>query len=439
MMRLGILARVVLILGLAFFVIQSIAFGVYYLTRDSRPGELMTRAPDRIVALVELFDNAPPDMRAPALNAINAPDLSARIVSGLEERDAEGRPMPRAENLIASRFEAAGLDDRALQVFLVPTGLLGSRGAVQVYAELASGEFLSLTLSDRITVRLLGVPVGFLFGLAGLIVAGAALFAIAKQVRPLIDLANTVDEVGRRQTVIPLKERGAREIRQLIAAVNAMQHRIDQLIRGRTQMLAAISHDLGTYLTRLRLRVEMLPAGPARESVVADVESMRLLLDETLDFALAATSVIDDAGCDLATVLEGWQNAPDSAGRLTIRQPKATVHVALSQTAMARVIGNLIANALRYADSAEVTIERAGAEAVIHVRDNGPGIPADARERVFEPFYRLENSRNRESGGTGLGLTIVKQIIEAGNGTIALDDAAGGGLWVTVTVPALKR
>jgi two-component system, OmpR family, osmolarity sensor histidine kinase EnvZ len=231
-------------------------------------------------------------------------------------------------------------------------------------------------------------------------------------------------------------ERGAREVRALIVAFNHMQSRIADLVRGRTFMLAAISHDLRTYLTRLRLRVEMVTDADVRERATRDVEDMNALLEDALAFARTSFNGAARESVDVVGVvrLECAERAA-TGGAVRATLPPHGLTVAGERAALARVVGNLIDNALKYGREADVRVV-AGASAVeIMVDDDGPGVPADERERIFEPFLRLDPSRNRERGGAGLGLAIARQLIQRYGGAIAVEDRPGGGARFRVSLP----
>jgi signal transduction histidine kinase len=208
------------------------------------------------------------------------------------------------------------------------------------------------------------------------------------------------------------------------------------LVNNRTLILGAISHDLRTYLTRFRLRMELMPDTPHRERAIADVEAMQRLVEEALGFA---RSTVVSAGKDI-TDLDGTVRAlvaerQDAQGLVSFSPLGRELGVTIPQTALARVVDNLIDNALRYGACADVSIERRGDHAAIIIGDRGPGIPMERRKDVLEPFIRLEESRNRDLGGSGLGLTIVRQILDTHNGALCLEDRNGGGLDAIILLP----
>jgi two-component system, OmpR family, osmolarity sensor histidine kinase EnvZ len=222
----------------------------------------------------------------------------------------------------------------------------------------------------------------------------------------------------------------------LIGAFNRMQSRIAELVRGRAFMLAAISHDLRTYLTRLRLRVEMMPDADLRERAARDVEDMNALLEDALVFARTSFSGSRREAVDLVgTVRHECAERAATGGAVRAELPPERVIVAGERAALARVVGNLIDNALKYGGEAEVSLSAGTGAAEIMVDDRGPGVPAGDRQRIFEPFLRLDPSRNRERGGAGLGLAISRHLVESHGGAIGVEDRPGGGARFRVSLP----
>jgi len=253
--------------------------------------------------------------------------------------------------------------------------------------------------------------------------------------RPLSDLARAADSLGREAHPAPqLAERGARELRDAARAFNTMQDRLHRYLDSRTRVLAAMSHDLKTPLTRLRLQVEALDNPPMQERIGRELDEMESMVRE----ALALFRGLDDgepaAAVDVNALLEKIREEfRDLGGTVTITGQALRPLVGKPQ-ALKRCLTNLIANAVKFGTRAEVLIAD-GADLVIRVRDHGPGIPEEELERVFEPFYRLESSRNRDSGGTGLGLTIARDLAQAHGGSLLLANLAGGGLEATLRLP----
>lgn len=438
-MRLGLLARIILIVAVALFVIQLLALVFYFGAGEGRHplAEGSPSLPGRIASLVLLVDEMPLSLRPSLLEAVSEGGRTAAIIPALPDGLTHKTELVRVERAIHAALASRGMDAREVRVRLEEHSDSGRGGTLSVYVALAEGGYLWLDVQDRVTIRLLGVPIGFFAGLFGVAVALVALVAVAREMRPITRLAREVDRVGEGMDPIAISERGAPELRTLIRAVNAMQERIAALVRNRTLALGAISHDLRTYLTRLRLRVEMMPEGRHRAGAIADVEAMQALVEDTLDFAQDAFAPTEPACADLAAALRLCANEQED-GQVVLHIPDGPVWVAVGDKALGRIIANLVCNALRYGAHAIAGIEREGPLAILVVEDDGPGIPLEERERVFEPFHRLEASRNRESGGTGLGLTIVRRLVERHGGSIMLGVSSAGGLSVRVALPCAE-
>ncbi len=448
MARLGLVGRIMLIVTAALVAIQLAALAASYGERDGWFGTGRgVPVVGSVVALARLLDPLTPAERTLALAAAEAGGLTAAILDAPPVDADEAYELRRVRGLLERGLAAEGLGGRLARVDLVPDDeddpiargplrrLIGRH--VRVVVGLADGRYLAVGFADRLTLRLFGLPLGFFAGLLGLGVAALAVAAVAREMRPLSRLARRVETIGTTTEPLPLERTGAREVRALIEAINRMQARIAGLVDGRTLMLGAISHDLRTYLTRLRLRGEMMPQGTLRDGVMRDVEAMRDLVEDTLLFAKASLEP-DRSPTDAAAVAAEIVEARRAAGAAAaLDAPDGPVPVPLGRPALTRVLDNLVDNALAYGGEASVRIIRAAdGAALLTVADRGPGIPAAERERVFEPFFRLEGSRSREHGGTGLGLTIVRQLVAAAGGGVTLDERPGGGLLAAVRFPA---
>lgn len=435
-MRLGLLARIILIVAVALFAIQLLALFFYFGAGEGRRtlGEGSPSLPRQVASLVRLVDEVPAGLRPALLEAFSENGRTATIIPALPDDLIRTNGLIRIERSIRTALALRGAEGRKVWARLDGRSESGRGDTLSVYVELADGSYLWLDVEDRVTIRLLGVPIGFFAGLFGVVVALAALVAVAREMRPITRLARGVDRVGEGIDPVAIPERGAPELRKLIRAVNAMQERIAALVRNRTLTLGAISHDLRTYLTRLRLRVEMMPESRHRAGAIADVEAMQALVADTLDFAQDSFVPTEPARADLAAALRRYA-AEQNDVRIVLDVPDRPVLVTMGDKALGRVVANLVGNALRYGERAFAGIETGGTRAVLVIEDEGPGIPAEERERVFEPFHRLEASRNRDSGGTGLGLTIVRRLVERHGGSIELGTSRRGGLAVRVALP----
>jgi len=268
-----------------------------------------------------------------------------------------------------------------------------------------------------------------------LCVAALAYLVTRMAVRPLKLLAKAAKDLGNDINHPPVVLSGAAEIRQASAAFNAMQARIRQHIMQRTQMLAAITHDLQTPLTRLRLRLEKVQDGELQQRLIDDLSAMQQMVREGLDLARSMDASETMQALDLDSLLDSVCSDATDSGQPVELRGRANMALMGRPLDMRRCLVNLIDNAVKYGHYAHVTVERIAGAARIVIRDGGPGIAKDQMAHVFEPFYRIESSRSRESGGTGLGLTIARNIAEQHGATVELTNHAAGGLEVTLVLP----
>ncbi len=261
------------------------------------------------------------------------------------------------------------------------------------------------------------------------------LAATRRYTRVLPELADAAERIGRTAEPKALESKGPRELRRLIAAFNTMQARVDRLLTERNTMLGALSHDVRTVVTRLGLRLESLPESEARTACERDIAEITALLEDSLDYARneASGEAMEqvDLHSLLATLADDWA---DQGADVTFAGEEPLV-IAAEPAGLRRALQNLIENAVRYGGAAKVTLLREGlSEVRVEIADPGEGIAAGQEERAMAPFERLETSRNRHTGGAGLGLAIARRIIERHRGSLAFSRDAEG-FRVSVTLP----
>jgi signal transduction histidine kinase len=261
------------------------------------------------------------------------------------------------------------------------------------------------------------------------------LYVAARNItRPLSELARAAHSVGRDARPERLQERGARELRDAARAFNTMQDRLRRYLDSRTRVLAAMSHDLKTPLTRLRLQVETLDNPPMQERIGRELSEMEAMVREALTLFRGIEDGEPPAPLDLNALLEKVREEFTDMGQQVSLAGRTAQPLTAKPQALKRCLTNLVANATHFGARADIVLED-GPVVAIRVRDGGPGIPAQELERVFEPFYRLESSRNRDSGGTGLGLSIARDIAQAHGGSLTLSNLPGGGLEAALLLP----
>ncbi len=252
--------------------------------------------------------------------------------------------------------------------------------------------------------------------------------------RPLSLLSKAADALGRQPNRAPISETGPYEVRQAAAAFNQMQQRLNEHVRDRTRILAAITHDILTPITRLRLRAEQVDDEPLRSRIQSDLDAMQALAREGLHYARSLDAPPRLQNLDLSALIDSLcADAQDMGWRVT-RHDNNSAHCVADIMGLRRAFWNLIENGIKFGDQVDITLQSSPTHIDITIRDHGAGLPEHELEKVFEPFYRVEDSRNRETGGTGLGLAIARNLLNAQAGRITLANAADGGLIARVSL-----
>lgn len=251
--------------------------------------------------------------------------------------------------------------------------------------------------------------------------------------RPLARLERAADAIGRGAQSVGLKEEGARELRGATRAFNAMQDRLRRYLDSRTRVLAAISHDLRTPLTRLRLRVESIEDESLRARCTADLDEMASMVSAALGMFRGLNDEEAAAPVDMNELVSGLAGEFIELGGEVAVEGSAAPYVG-KRLALKRCLGNLVLNAIQYGQRATIRVED-GETLIVRVIDAGEGIPPEMLDQVFEPFFRLESSRSRDTGGTGLGLSIARDIALAHGGALTLRNRAEGGLEAVLELP----
>jgi signal transduction histidine kinase len=257
--------------------------------------------------------------------------------------------------------------------------------------------------------------------------------------RPLSAFADAAKRFYGGAEAAPVPETGPTEVRALAAAFNDMQRRIRRLVDDRTQALAAVSHDLKTPITRLRFRIEEFGDPAQRAAIAADLDEMERMIDQTLAFLRGDRSDEELRAVDVVAILETIADDLTDAGGEATLSGAASAVVLGRHLALKRALSNLVQNAVRYGERVRIAVETRAEAVAITIADDGPGIPPERMAEAFEPFVRLESSRNPATGGTGLGLTIAKAIVDGHGGSISLANGAGGGLVATLLLPKAGR
>ena len=341
-------------------------------------------------------------------------------------------PPSTVQNRILDRTLTKALSERLSQPFQIYTANLGE--AMAILVQMDDGVLTVTTLRERVTSTTTFIFILWM-AVVSLVLLAVAILFLRNQVKPIRNLAIAAEAFGKGRDAEEFKAWGATEVRQAAHAFQDMRARIQRHMAQRTEMLAGVSHDLRTPLTRMRLQLEMLPQDKEVGDLLADVVEMEAMVEGYLAFARNQDPEVA-VETDLPQLLEQVvANARRTGADINLLADD-DILVPLHPNAFTRCITNLVDNARRYATHVVISAKRVGAMIEITVDDDGPGIPPDKRDEVFHPFRRLEESRNPESGGSGLGLAIARDLIRSHGGEITLSDAPAGGLRALLRLPA---
>ena len=416
-------------------------------------------AAQRVANLSRLVDEAPVDWRSRIVQALNDPTFHVSLSAQPPEQlptDADG-PARAIEDYVLQQLPDRPDREVRAAVFQPPPldrrhypGPMGGMGGMmhdmmgpdfgvwrglQVSVKLSDGQWLSFA-----TTLPHGAPAvswQFMISLAvmGVIVLAVSAWAVRRLTAPLGLLSAAADRLGRDVAAEALAEAGTIEMQRAARAFNRMQDRLRRLIESRTQMLAALSHDLRTPLTLLRLRTEEVADADEREKMLATIGEMDEMIGTTLAFARDEVRAEPRRRVDVAALLASVADDMADAGLPVTMQPAPQLNYDCQPAALKRAITNLLDNAVKYGKRADASINAVAKAIEIIIDDDGPGISDQELSRVFQPFYRVEASRSRNTGGTGLGLSIAQSIVQAHGGELTLANRPGGGLRACIRLP----
>jgi signal transduction histidine kinase len=419
-------ARLALILCVGLALAQVFSFALTMAERDDATANMMTNYISREVAIsVALLDHLPAAEREAWL-----PQLARRSYHFILGPGTLGEAPDASRSKNVAAAISAGLSDHYV---LTTNAVPGDGEHLQIHLRLSDGSPLTIDYRPPSALPLSGwLPVVLVAQL--IVLAVCCWFAVRVATRPLNELARVADALGPDLKAERLEEEGPSEVARAARAFNAMQERISAHVAERMQILAAISHDLQTPITRMRLRVDQMEdeADQALGSKLAqDLREMEQLVKEGVAYARTLHGTGEaPRRVDLDALLDSLVCDYVDAGSPVTFERRLPVAIVTRVQALRRIVGNLVDNALKYGSTAsiEVSAQPQDKTVTISVLDSGPGIPGEALEKVFEPFYRLETSRNRGTGGTGLGLAISRQLAVAMGAQLTLRNRPEGGL-----------
>ncbi|HET8745822.1 MAG TPA: ATP-binding protein [Ramlibacter sp.] len=450
----SLFGRLLLVLAGGLLVAQLLSAAINLAERD----RLLVAAggmqqAQRIADVVKLLDSLGPAERARIASVLNVPPLVLTLQPAATP--AESAEAPRA--LVFTAFLRASLGgEREVRVEagapwaggpdfgpghhhrMMMGGRPGAPGpALRTQVQLRDGSWARFDTQLRPASQTPPWRLALALAVLLLAVLGLSYVAVRWVTRPLHVLAEAADALGRDIHRPPLAEDGPTEIRRAALAFNSMQQRLVRFIEDRTRIFAAMSHDLKTPITRMRLRTDLLEDEELRQRFEADLKEMETMVTQTLEFMRGMGSGEARQEVDVNALLESLQSDNEAMGREVRLEGQARAAYPAQVSLLRRCLANLVDNAVTYAERATLRVEDTPQALVIRVLDDGPGIPEKEREKVFEPFYRLEASRSRATGGTGLGLAIARNIARLHGGDIALRNRSPRGLEATLTLPRI--
>jgi signal transduction histidine kinase len=464
----SLFGRVVLVVASVLVIAQLASFALHMHER----GELLMqasgmRAAQRIADIVKLFDSVAADDRERIAKVLSAPPLTVRVGPGAQVLETEPAAQGPRAALFASLVRRFLADDRAVRVRVSETaalsdqigpmhGPMGMGGGhmqgwshfmpgmgywhqvgISLLAQITLADGSLVTVESRQPGQTANWPYRLLWSIAIVVAAAVvvAWIAVRWTTKPLHTLALAADELGRNVNRAPIPEQGPTEVARAARAFNNMQSQLREYLSSRTRLLAAMSHDLKTPITRLRLRSELLDDPTLRVRYSEDLQELESMVTATLDFLRGIQNDEPANTFDVMAMLEALAaDRRETGANVAIEGQSARPYCGQRQ-AIRRCLSNLLDNAIKYGGSATVAITDEPAQLTLCVVDSGPGIAPDELEKVFEPFYRIEASRARETGGSGLGLAIARQIARAHGGEVTLFNRVAGGLEARLVLP----
>jgi signal transduction histidine kinase len=406
----------------------GLAFAVLFMERYMTAKTVMFNNFEQDIATsVAILDRLPADERASWLNQLDRGTSRYMLGNGLA-----GVPISTdAGREIADKIKDAVGPKLPLVIESIP----GDGKRLQGHLTLSDGNPLTIDVNPAVMPLAEWLPYVLITQLVLLILC--SWLAVRQAIRPLVNLANAADALDPNKKAPRLSETGPSEVAYAAAAFNAMRDRIAHYLQERMQILAAISHDLQTPITRMKLRAEFADESPDKEKLVQDLAEIERLVHEGIAYARSAHGNTEKSSrIDVGSFMESLVYDYQDTGKAATLTGNIEAAIVTRPHALRRILTNLVDNALKFGGSAEVHLERdTQGTVIIKVMDRGPGIPEEELEAVLQPFYRLEQSRNRGTGGTGLGLSIAQQLTLAIDGILHLKNRPDGGLSAEIYLP----
>ncbi|MGI8725146.1 MAG: ATP-binding protein [Methyloceanibacter sp.] len=427
----GLYARALIIIIAPMVLLQSVLTFVFLERHwQTVTRRLSTVTVQNIAMLIDVYKAYPQDSNAETLTRLAEKDLGLRV------RISPGEDLPAARRKpFFDLLDSTLSDEMTRQIgrpFWIDT--VGRSNFVEIRVKLEDAVMHVLARRSQTYASNSQIFLLWMLGTSFVLLTVAILF-LRNQIKPILRLAEAADSFGKgHPPPLDFRPRGAREVRQAAHAFIEMRDRIERYVEQRTTMLAGVSHDLRTVLTRFKLQLAMLEEGPELDAMRADVDEMQAMLEDYMAFAKGESGE-EIARTDMAEILSEVKSQAHGAKRIEIKIDDEPLVVSVRRHAFKRAVANLVNNAARFSANVNVNACRRNDSLVVEVDDDGPGIPEAEWENVFRPFYRVDHARNQDAGSTGLGLAIARDIARLHGGDIALSRSALGGLKAVLTVP----
>jgi two-component system osmolarity sensor histidine kinase EnvZ len=427
----GLYARALIIIIAPMVLLQSVVTFVFLERHwQTVTHRLSTGTVQNISMLIDMYEEFPKGQNAATLTTLAEKNLGLRV------RFAPGEDLPQVRSKPFFDLLDSTLSDelkrRIGKPFWIDT--VGRSDFVDIRVKLEDAVMHVLARRSQTYASNSHIFIVWMLGTSFVLLTVAILF-LRNQIKPILRLSQAAESFGKgRPMPADFKPRGAREVRQAAHAFIEMRDRIERHVEQRTVMLAGVSHDLRTILTRFKLQLAMFEETPELDAMRADVDEMQAMLEDYMAFAKGDSGEAIER-VDIGEILNEVKTQAHGDKTIDIAVEDGPLVVPVRRHAFKRAVANLVNNAARFADHVNVSAAKHNGSLTIEVEDDGPGIPEDEREHVFRPFYRVDHARNQDSGSTGLGLAIAQDIARIHGGDITLDQSRLGGLKAVLKVP----
>ena len=432
--------RTILVMLISLLASHLLSVFVYHTDMVRRVSSTSEHAlAERLLSAKGLIEIAPPAQRDAIAHAVSSRD---ETVHWMVDAPLGTEPAPEALDSLAGQImallpETSRSDLRVAYEQAPGADARPDEGSSRILASarLKDGSWVTVTAPPYNDQGLLSSEAAISTTIMALAIIAVAAAMVRFFTRPLRSLAVAAERFGRDVMAPALPETGPRETRMAATAFNGMQERIRKLLNDRTQMLAAMSHDLRTPITRLKLEAEFVGDEDQRRRMLRDLDDMEAMVGSTLAFLKDGSDAEPLKVVDVSTLVASVCEQMEDAGMPVVYRGVTSAPLSCRPMSLKRAFSNIIDNAVKYGAGAEVSMAQDADRYVVLVSDNGPGISLNEQKKVFAPFYRVESSRSHETGGTGLGLSVAQSIIRAHGGEISLENKTEGGLRVRISLP----